>query len=280
MPRTLLFAVLLAAPGLVRPAAAQTPLPDTTPAADTLRVAEVIRATSAVPAAGSAPAPIPDRWKVGMDLMFTGTSGNESLVVLSTGGRVTHLAKKDFELEAAVSARYGRSGGAEVARSLKGSLKFDLHPEARWSPFVFVQAERDPFRKLDVRAGGGAGAKYTVVKSKRAELSFSGAALYSYEAVQASEPGVDPLRRDARGSWRALVRGELPSGFRFEQITFYQPLLHDAGDFLLEAKTSARARVTRSVAVTLSHSYQHDSTPPPQVLPSDHRFETGLIVEF
>ena len=242
-------------------------------------------AYASAPDTASAPRPdsavAPDRWKMGLDLLFTGTSGNESLVVLSTGARVTHLVKKDFELEGVVQARYGRSKGVEVARNLKGSLKFDLHPEARWSPFVYVQAERDPFRKLDLRAGGGAGAKYTAIRSKTSELSFSGGALLNYEELRtAAAPGVDPLRRDARSTWRALARKELPSGFRVEQTTFVQPLLEDSGDYLLEAKTSAKARVTRAVAVTLTHTWQRDSTPPPQVRPDDHRVEMGLAVEF
>ncbi len=227
------------------------------------------------------PPPAPDRWKMGLDLLFTGTSGNESLVVFSTGARVTHLVKKDFELEGAVQARYGRSRGVEVARSLKGSLKFDLHPEARWSPFVFLQAERDPFRKLDMRAGGGAGAKFTALKSKTAEVSLSGSALFTYEQLQSTPgSGMESLRHNARASWRSLLRKELPSGFRFEQTTFYQPLANNSADYLLDAKTSARARVTRFVAVTLTHNYQRDSTPPPEVRPDDHRVEMGLIVEF
>lgn len=234
--------------------------------------------TAAVPDSAVA---APDRWKMGLDLLFTGTSGNESLVVFSTGARVTHLVKKDFELEAAVQARYGRSKGLEVARNLKGSLKFDLHPEARWSPFAFLQAERDPFRKLDLRAGGGTGAKYTALKSKTAELSFSGGALLNYEEVRTPVSSeVSPVRRDARASWRTVARRELPSGFRMEQTTQFQPLLENSADYLLEAKTSARARVTKAVAVTLTHSYQRDSTPPPQVRPDDHRLEMGLVVEF
>lgn len=233
--------------------------------------------TAAAPDSAAAP----DRWKMGVDLLFTGTSGNESLVMLSSGARITHLVRKEFELEAAVQGRYGHNRGTPVARNVKGSLKFDLHPEARWSPFVFLQAERDPLRKLDVRAGGGAGAKYTVARSKTAELSFSGGALLNYEELRTADaPGVDRLRHDARASWRARAKRELPSGFRFEQNTSFQPLLEDGSDYLLEARTTGRARVTRTVAVTLSHTYQRDSTPPPEVHPDDHRVEMGVTVEF
>src|SRR5690606_39872284 len=47
--------------------------------------------------------------------------------------------------------------------------------------FVFSSAERDRFKRLDLRSNGGGGLKYRFRSGGRGRASLSAAALYSYE---------------------------------------------------------------------------------------------------
>lgn len=241
-------------------------------------------ARAQVPAATPPPAPdpaAPDRWRAVFDLLFSGATGNQELVVFTTGARLTHLEKERFEMEASVQARYGESEGREVARNLRGGLKLDLSPKAAWTPFVFVTVEHDPFRKLNVRANGGAGVKYSFVDSPETHLSLSAAGLYSYEDVNLSlNAAVDHFQQTARSSWRARAARTFAGGVRAEHVAFYQPRVTRAADYLLSAESSARAKLNSVVSLKLMHAYERNSAPPQDVRKDDHRFEAGLSFQF
>jgi hypothetical protein len=232
------------------------------------------------PAATAPPTP-PERWRAVFDLLFSGSAGNQDLLVFTTGARLTHLEKERFEMELSAQARYGHSEGREVARSLRGGWKLDVNPQDRWSPFVFGTLEHDPFRRLNVRANGGGGVRYAIVDRPDAHLSLSAAALYSYEDIDVRlDSAVDQFRQTARQSWRLKVGRGLPSNVRMEQVTFYQPRFAAPGDYLLTAESSLRARLNTRLSLKLMHAYERNSAPPEDVRPDDHRFEAGLSVQF
>jgi hypothetical protein len=231
--------------------------------------------------AGTAPPTEPSRWRAVVDLLFSGASGNQDLVVLTSGARVTHLEKQRFEMEVSGQARYGRSEGKEVARNLRGGWKLDLSPQALWSPFVFGTVEHDPFRKLNVRASGGGGVKYSIVDRADAQLSISGAGLYSYEDVRvALDSAVDQFRQTGRSSWRVKGSRSFAGGVSLEQVAFYQPRFADVGDYLMTSESSLRAKLTSALSFKALYSFERDSTPPEDVRADDHRFEAGISVQF
>src|SRR5690606_1474453 len=100
-----------------------------------------------------------DRWKISAEMSFTDQSGNKVLRLLTGGLRLSHLEESEFKLDASLQSRYGKSDGEVVARNHYASVSFDHHPQNPWSPFVSLEAERDEFKRLDLRLSGGAGAK-------------------------------------------------------------------------------------------------------------------------
>ncbi len=218
----------------------------------------------------------PDPWAAEISLSLNSAAGNEQLTVLTTELGITHLQTEKYEISFKGRYRYGRSDGEIVARNIRGSLNLDLFPSAGWSPFIFTTVEQDPFRKLDVRADGGAGIKRTFYQSDWDEVSLSGAVLYSYEQLEVTEPGEDGLDRTARWSWRARARHQFREGTRLEQVFFYQPAWDRANDYLIEAQTAGRLALTSKLAVTGNVLYQRDSTPAPDVEPDDLSISIGL----
>lgn len=223
--------------------------------------------------------PKPEAWAATVDLAFSGASGNDRTVLLTSGFKISHLRTEHFELEWSGSVRYGRSEGHEVARNLKSGLKFDLLPAARWSPFLTINAERDPFRKLDLRSNSGAGVKYTFWRGDAGSASISVAALHSYEDFTAASTAPLETRQSARWSWRFKGGRALGERVRIENTTFYQPVWNRGGEYLLSMDSALRVPMSQRISVSLSHSYDRDSMAPDGVHRDDHLVKAGLTIE-
>jgi len=242
------------------------------------------RAQGAEPPASEAAAAVqeepPDRWQLAVDLGFNGQVGNTQLVALSTGFQIKHLETQHFEFELSAGYRYGRSRGETVARSAQTRVTVNAFPQARWSPFVFSTAERDRFRRLDLRSNGGGGMKYRVWSSQRGRLAFSAAALYSYEnfTPTATAPP-SPTRQDARWNVRVEAERRLGDAAKITHSSAWQPVWDHASDFDVEVTTTLATRVSESVSMTMNHVYQHDSFPPEGVKREDQRLVVGLRLD-
>lgn len=218
-----------------------------------------------------------DRWAVSIDLGFASSRGNSDLTSLTSGVRLKHLQTRAFKLEWGASFRYGESQGEVVARNLQSKLDFDVGPSARVSPFVFASAEHDPFRKLDLRARTGSGVKYTFYREDAGELSLRVAAQYSRENFTAAAS----QKAKTDGAWSMQFNGAhtLGDNLRMENVTTWDPVFDDFGDHTLEMRSKVSSRVTRRLALTLTHHYTYDSTPALNVGRSDQRFTAGLTID-
>ncbi|MEJ2502557.1 MAG: DUF481 domain-containing protein [Gemmatimonadota bacterium] len=224
----------------------------------------------------------PPRWAAEVGFGLTTSGGNEKLTVLATNISVTRLDTDQYELDAGTRFRYGRSGGEDVAQNLRGNIGLDLWPRAKWSPFLFADAENDPFKRLRLRLNAGAGVKHTFYQEEWDEVSFSGALLYSREMLTVADslagvPGAG-ISQTARWSWRGRARFDFGDGRRLEHTVFYQPAWDDFGDYLLEAVASARWALNTHLAFTTTLRYDRDSTPPPEVVADDWSLSVGLTL--
>lgn len=223
-----------------------------------------------------------DRWKMAAELSLTDQSGNRVLRLLTGGLRVSHREKEAFELDGSITSRYGMSEGETVARNHFMSLSFGLHPEDTWSPFLYFNAERDPFKRLDLRFSGGAGAKlrpFDVAPSD--EVSMSLALLYSSENLRPSESDPNPLDRDV-GRWSLRVHAAkvVSETLRVQQVATYEPVWDHMADYLLRSETGARVHLTERLALSVTYALDRTARPPEGVRPDDRLLKTGLIIDF
>ena len=226
----------------------------------------------------SAPAPpAPDRWAAAVDLGFNAATGNTRLLLLTTGLRIRHLETESFRLDWGVTFRYGESRGAVVARSAQTSLNFDLAPKSMWTPFVFATFEHDPFRRLDLRSNTGSGVTHSLYREEDGEVTVSAAALYSHEGFTVS---TQPTRNDARWSMQAKINRRIGPSVKIENASFYKPVWDRGGDYNMQSVTKLSSKITERLAMTLSHEYLKDSTPPEGVRREDQRVQAGLTFEF
>jgi hypothetical protein len=217
-----------------------------------------------------------DRWSGDLGLSVNGSGGNERLTMMVAELGLSHLETSRYELGFRGRARYGRSEGEEVARSIRGTLSADFQPEARLTPFLFIAAEHDRFRRVDLRANGGAGIKRTFWRSGWSEVSLSNAVLYWYEDLMVPDTAQTGITRTARWSSRGRARHQIGNGARLEQVVYFQPAWDRFRDYLLEAQTITRIALSESLSLNSSFLYQRDSTPAPDVTPDDWSITIGL----
>jgi hypothetical protein len=231
----------------------------------------------------------PDRWKASAELSFTDQSGNSDLRLLTGGLNLTHLQRESYQMDAAVTSRYGRSEGDLVALNHAGALAVDLMPDGTWSPFLFTNAERDRFKRLDIRLSTGAGAKYTLYRSPtvRREASVSLALLHSFEQIAPAQPGSPPEAEGfrhsthrARWSLRARTIHDLTPTVSLRHTTFFQPLWDEVADYLLNSDTGVKILMTERLALSVDYQLKRDARPPSGVEPDDRLLKTGLIIDF
>lgn len=227
--------------------------------------------------------PPPERWDVSAELSLTDQTGNRTLRLLTGGLKFSHLKKTDFRLDGSFQSRYGKSEGEIVARNHRASLAFDFQPESAWSPFLFTEAERDEFKRLDLRLSGGAGAKYTFYSPRNGknEASLSMALLYSREDLAGADSIANPPGRNlARFSIRLRADRELRPGISAHHLTSYQPIWHRMADYLLRSETGAKILLTERLALSVEYEISRTAMPPEGVDPNDRLFKTGFIIDF
>jgi len=227
--------------------------------------------------------PQPRRWKASAELSYTDQTGNRTLRVLTGGFKASHLQKDLFRLDASLQSRYGESDEAVIARHHFGSLAFDLRPQDRVSPFVFVDAEHDRFKRINARVSGGAGAKLTVHRAPGGgeEVSASLALLASHENLVATAR--DPMpdsRTIARASLRVRGAHDLASGLRLSHVSYYQPMVDRMADYLLRSESGVKASLNRRLALSMIYQYNRNALPPEGVVRDDRVLRTGLIFDF
>lgn len=224
------------------------------------------------------PEPEP-RWQFETNLALTSTSGNDQITVFVTDGRITHLQTQALKLDVSGRVRYGRSQGEEVAQNMQTSLTLEIGPAAAWSPFVFGSAEKDPFKKLDLRTSGGAGVRYRILQRDAAEFTVSGAALHSYENLHLTPADFPSPEQSHNARWRWVARGKasmLDEDVEAKHETFYEPVWDHGDDYLMEMENTVRFRFTDHIAFRVAHVFQRDSSPPEDVQENDHMLTVGV----
>jgi len=225
----------------------------------------------------------PGTWRSQLELGFNGSSGNSSFGILRTGGSLSHTREEVYELEISALLRYGKSASRVIAEDFRTTLKLNWKPEADFSPFTYVTVSRDRIRKLDAKANGGIGAKWTFQRGAQPqnEVSFSPAGVLDYEDFTLEAGSTEQeTRSTVRLSARFKFDHTFASGASFSHTVFWQPQIDSPGDYVVEMSNSVSTRLTSSLSLAIQHEYLHDEVPPPGAKPNDQKFSVVLRVSF
>ena len=224
----------------------------------------------------------PDLWNFAAELSYTDQSGNKTLRLLTGGLKFSHRDKQRFELDGALQSRYGQSDGEVVARNYFGNLNFSPFKEAPLTPSFSLKAERDPFKRLDVRFVGSAGAKLTPYRGRGdGEMSLFLMSSYEFQNLQESAADeVDEFTHVPR--WTMEMRGKqkVNSSVTAHLQSSYEPAWGELANYLLRSQTGMKVLLTEQLALSVEYQFNRTNRPPEGVAPDDRLFKTGIIIDF
>jgi hypothetical protein len=226
--------------------------------------------------------PPPDRWTFAAEMSFTDQSGNKSLRLLTGGLKFSHRDKNAFELDGSLQSRYGQSDGEVVARNYFGTVNFSPYKQSRLAPSFSMKAERDPFKRLDVRFVSSAGAKLTPYrKDKAGELSLFLMTSYEFQNLQ-TQVGDDAEEFTHVPRWTMEMRGnqKLNSSVTANVQSSYEPSWGEMANYLLRSQTGLKVLLTEDLALSVEYQFNRTNQPPEGVAPDDRLFKTGIIIDF
>lgn len=230
------------------------------------------------------PEPPPDRWNFAAEASFTDQSGNKTLRLLTGAFKFSHREKSRFELDGSIQSRYGMSDGEVVARNYFGNLNFSPFKQGRISPSFSMKAERDPFKRLDLRFLGSAGAKYTPYRAdqNRGELSLFLMTSYEFQNLQVSQIRDDEDEYTHVPRWTMEMRGNrrLNSSVTATLQSSYEPSWGELANYLLRSQTGMKVLLTEDLALSVEYQFNRTNRPPEGVAPDDRLFKTGIILDF
>lgn len=228
------------------------------------------------PAAVATPAPPPAKpktpWHAAVDVNGTILYGAANQRVFNGAIGTSHL-DPEYEFRADLTGGYGDARNQDtgvrsvIARNIRFSSAFDLHPHDRTSPFVFGSAESNFQQRYKSRVSAGIGAKQTFwrpdtvidgfVEDASLSLAFLGENTQLLpDAPAASKASAGSL---VRYSLRARFRKRINKTIQFSHVTLYQPTIRNPDRYTLDVVTSLSVPVVKRVLFTVSHRERLDS---------------------
>jgi hypothetical protein len=226
--------------------------------------------------------PAPDLWTFAAEFSYTDQSGNKTLRLLTGGLKFSHRDRNTFELDGSLQSRYGQSEGEVVARNYFGSVNFSPYKRSRLTPSFSMKAERDPFKRLDVRFVGSAGAKLTPYRAdKTGELSLFLMTSYEFQNLE-DAVGDDSDEFTHVPRWTMEMRGnqKLNSSVTAHVQSSYEPSWGELANYLLRSQTGMKVLLTERLALSVEYQFNRTNQPPEGVAPDDRLFKTGIIIDF
>ena len=180
-------------------------------------------------------------WVISFTAGLSFNSGNTESSQLNGGFRVV---RKEYPVDLAFTGDmlYGQSSGVRNADRGKLTFNYDRYILLGWEAFFIGSAEYDRIAHIDSRNGLGAGVKREFIKSKRGEISISGAVLSELEK---DTNGVET--QSERLSIRPKVKIHVSETADLNIVAFYIPNINNADDYRTEATLEFKTMISRNL---------------------------------
>jgi hypothetical protein len=174
------------------------------------------------------------------------------------------------------AAKRTTSRGEETARAILGHLRHNYRLGPRWATVTFLQAQQNPFQRLDSRYLAGLGARYDLVDSDRVLWSLGGTHMWESQRIQDETGHRDAQRLSAFTSLEA----KLGEGVVLDFLTFYQPKWSDFGDWRLFGQVLLEVELNGTLSLFTGYQIEHNERPPAGVEMTDWETTTGFKAAF
>lgn len=186
-----------------------------------------------------------------------------------------HYRKGVNEFNIQAYTKIANSDNKTNEEKYHSSIKYDRHLSDSVSVFILKDAEKNRFKRLNLRLNAGKGLKYTFMKDKIKNLSLSGAVLY--ELTKYTDHTSNQI---TRLSIRPKIKYVIFNKIELTSVFFYQPNLEYFDDYRLSFKSFLKIPISKLLSLKVTHTLDFDSQPITEVTKKDSSFMTSLVVNF
>lgn len=214
-------------------------------------------------------------WSGSVEGSYAASGGNTDESTFASAGRVQWRGGRNtYRLMG--SAERTTSRGEETAKSVMGHLRHNYDLTDRWATVAFLQAQHNPFQRLDSRYLAGLGLRFDLIEEGPVLWSVGAVHMYESERIKDEDDRTEVHRLSAYSSAEA----ELREGVKLDALLFYQPRWSDFEDWRMLGQVELEVELTGVLALFTGYKIEHDATPPAGVEKTDWTTTTGLRASF
>lgn len=160
-------------------------------------------------------------------------------------------------------------------------LRWRIAPGGRGQFEVFVQHDRDEFRRLALRAIAGAGPRFSVLAGPVRSLAIGVAYMVEYERLREdAEADAGQARLNNRISSYAVAGWKLSETVRVAETVYLQPRIDDPEDVRALSESELRVGLTSHLSLGVSLVVAYDARAPEGLEPLDTALKNTLQLSF
>jgi hypothetical protein len=166
-------------------------------------------------------------------------------------------------------------------------LRHNLRLGSRFATILFLQAQRNPFRKIEHRYLAGAGLRWDFVKNEEkdeaGEVERTGIASLGATVMHEAEERVGDTQgtiNQARASIFVYTWGAIRERMSVDLAAFFQSVLARPSDFRTSLALDVRVDVVGGTFFIFRYTLVHDTEPPVGVVATDYQLRSGIGIGF
>ncbi|MCL7972059.1 MAG: DUF481 domain-containing protein, partial [marine benthic group bacterium] len=223
----------------------------------------------------------------GWDEDEPGWSGEIAAAIAIAQGNTEYF---EFDLSAAAQFQADRhrvrglgdftrrtASGVEISEATLLHLRHNYRLTDVVHSLAFLQAQRNPFQRIDSRFLLGLGARFDLVRGETFGTSVGASYMRERETLTDDDSGA--ATRD-RGNFFASLLGRPTDQLRVDAHAFYQPVLTDWSDARLSAGSNLDVLLVGELTLVIGFRLAYNSQPAPGVEETDFWLRTGLRFRF
>jgi putative salt-induced outer membrane protein YdiY len=214
-------------------------------------------------------------WSGSLDGSYGASGGNSEESIFSGAARA-QLRDDRHTWRLIAAGNRTTTRGVETAKSAMGHLRHNYRLSDQWATLVFLQAQQNPFQRLDSRYLVGFGARYNLIDDGGVLWSAGAAQMFESERIQDEEGHTNVQRLSAFTS----VETELREGIVLDAMVFYQPRWADFSDWRLFSQIELDIELNGVLSLFTGAMVQHNAKPPEGVEQTDWTTTTGFRAKF
>jgi len=215
-----------------------------------------------------------------LNLSVSGASGNTDNIVISSGGRLNWQRSQSVTFLIA-RYNYGENNQTRNINQTFTHLRHIMTINPDRAIEGFLQAERNEFTRMSLRALAGAGLRLTVHNSIRGQAFLGLGAFASAETLEERSGLTDSgTERLFRANTYLALDYAINKQVSISSTSYYQPAMDNHRDYRLLEQAALKVSISNSLALKLALDIAHDSLPPQAIDKTDISYHSGIEYTF